>query len=278
MSDKARTRVFLETPAEVGQKVYLPEEEARHIFKVLRARPGETVELVCPDRRLFLAELHDVRDAAAEVLEELEASDTVQPRITLYQAVPKGKHMDLVVEKATELGAERVVPLLTGRGEVSPGGDRTSRWRRLAESAARQSLQLRVPEVTGVVEFLEAVESLADRGESGVMLHNTPGLPALEEALDATEPGSAAALFVGPEGGWSEEELRLAEEHGIRVAQMGPHRLRAETAGVVAVARAEALLRQRAESHATGEELAGERSDQSPHAANAKTYKGADKG
>lgn len=265
MSDTARTRVFLEAPAEVGRTVRLPAEEAQHIFKVLRARPGETVELVGPDRRLFLAELQAARDAAAEVLEELPTA-VEQPRITLYQAVPKGKHMDLVVEKATELGAERIVPLLTERGEVSPGGDKPARWRRLAESAARQSLQLRVPEIPDVVEFRIAAESLGEKNEPGVMLHNAPGLPVLESALADTEHGGSAALLVGPEGGWSEEELRLGTERGLRVAQMGPHRLRTETAGVVAVARAEALLRQRA-GGSTGEERADERSGPSPHTA-----------
>lgn len=221
----------------------LPEEEVRHIFKVLRARPGETVELVGPDRRLFLAELRDARDAAAEILEELETGETGQPRITLYQAVPKGKHMDLVVEKATELGADRIVPLLTEHGEVEPGGDRPARWRRLAESAARQSLQLRVPEVLDAVEFRGVAASLGEKDETGVMLHNASGLPALENALAVTEHSGEAALFVGPEGGWSEEELRLGAEYGLRVAQLGPHRLRTETAGIVAVVRAEAHLR-----------------------------------
>lgn len=215
----------------------LPAQEAHHIFKVLRARPGDVIEVVSSDRSLMLAEVHgDARRAEAAVLEELAAPEPASVGVTLYQAVPKGKHMDLVVEKATELGVERIVPLLTEHGEVRPGGEKAERWRRLAEAAARQSLQLRVPEVSEPESLREAVEDISG---SGVMLHNGSGLAVLEEAVTPKRAG----LFVGPEGGWSEEELSFATGAGIELAQLGPYRLRAETAGVVAVARAEARLR-----------------------------------
>jgi len=234
-----RTRIFLETEAGTGDRVELPAAEARHIFKVLRAREGEAVEAVTPGRRLLLAGVYgDYRRARAEVIRELPVPRGPETRVTLYQAVPKGKHMDLVAEKATELGVRRIVPLLTEHGEVEPSDEKLDRWRRIAEAAARQSLQLRVPAVSEPERFREALESLAET-ESGVLLHNEAGLPTLEEAVSA----GGAALFVGPEGGWSGQELDQARERGLEPAQMGPYRLRAETAGVVAVARAESRLR-----------------------------------
>jgi 16S rRNA (uracil1498-N3)-methyltransferase len=183
---------------------------------------------------LFCAELQGGDEAL--VLEALEAPAEVGERVevSLYQAVPKGGRMDLVVEKATEVGVTAVVPLLTGRGLVSPRGGKVERWRRVAEAAARQSLRLRVPEVREPVAFAEAAR---DVGDGGVILHNAAGLDRLEEAV-----GSPAALFVGPEGGWEEGELRLAEEAGLRFAGLGPFRLRSETAGIVAVARARGAL------------------------------------
>ncbi len=242
MSDSAKTRVFLDSPAEPGDTVLLPEDEARHIFKVLRARRGDRIEAVSPDRRLFIAELAGEREA--EVLEEVELPGESNPRVTLYQAVPKGKHMDLVVEKATELGAERIVPLLTDHGEVRPGGEsKSSRWQRLAEAAARQSLQLRVPGIPEPVAFREAIEKIREAGEPGVLLHNGDELPSLEDALSVAS--ESVAVLVGPEGGWSEEELRLGADAGLAAARMGPYRLRSETAGVVAVARAEAFIREK---------------------------------
>ena len=224
------TRVFSLSHLEAGDVLRLSEEERRHIHKVLRGRTGDRIEVVDGAGRLFVAELAGGREAA--ILEERPAGGD-DGTVTLYQAVPKGRHMDLVVEKATELGVRRVVPLSTERGMVrlSKGDGKVRRWRRVAEAAARQSLRLRVPEVGEIIHFSEAVR---EAREDGVLLHNGSGLPPLEDVV----LGSTVGLFVGPEGGWSERELATAEELGLSFASLGPYRLRSETAGIVAVARA----------------------------------------
>ncbi len=200
------------------------------MLRVLRGREGDALEVVGSDGALFLAELG--AGSETTVLEPLEGYE--EAGLTLYQAVPKGGRMDLVVEKATEVGATRIVPLLTERGLVLPRDAKVGRWRRVAEAAARQSLRLRVPEVAEPVGFPEAI---GEAGTGGVLLHNDLELEPLEAVIRAP-----ASLFVGPEGGWSEEELRSAEEAGLALAQLGPYRLRSETAGVVAAARARAVL------------------------------------
>jgi 16S rRNA (uracil1498-N3)-methyltransferase len=217
---------------EAGDALRLPEGEARHVLKALRGRQGDVLEVVDADRRLFLAELRGRGEAC--VLEASEAPDHEYLDLSLYQAVPKGGRMDLVVEKATEVGATRIVPLVTERGIVLPRGGKVERWRRVAEAAARQSLRLRVPEIAELVHFSQAVRGV---GGDGVLLHNAPDLEPLEAVI--RDPVS---LFIGPEGGWSEDELRDAEEAGLAMAQLGPYRLRSETAGMVAVARARAAL------------------------------------
>jgi 16S rRNA (uracil1498-N3)-methyltransferase len=201
------------------------------VLKVLRGRIGDALEVVDADQRLFAAELRDGGEAA--ILEALETPEE-DVEVSLYQAIPKGGRMDLVVEKATELGVTRIIALVTQRGIVEPRDGKIERWRRVAESSARQSLRMRVPEVLGPVLFAEVVRKT---GENGVLLHNGVDLEPLEAVVD-----SPASLFVGPEGGWSEEEIRLAREAGLAVAQLGPYRLRSETAGMVAVARARAAL------------------------------------
>jgi 16S rRNA (uracil1498-N3)-methyltransferase len=213
----------------------LSEEERHHVYKVLRGREGDRIEVVDSIRRLFVAEL--ARKGEATLLKErivAQGARGAEVKVTLYQAIPKGRHMDLVVEKATELGVTRVVPLITQRGVVrtTEGDGRTRRWRRVAGAAAKQSLQLRVPEVAETAPFLEMV---SEAGQTGVLLHNEPALPLLE---DVVAPGAAVGLFVGPEGGWSEGELAVAQEAGLALASLGPFRLRSETAGIAAVARA----------------------------------------
>lgn len=218
---------------EHGGALLLPSGEAHHVLKVLRGRTGDTVEVVDGAGRLFAAELRGGKEAI--VLGQIPAPEEVG--ISLYQAVPKGGRMDLLVEKATEAGATTIVPLLAERGVVNPREGKQERWRRVAEAAARQSLRLSVPEVAEPVRFEGAVSRAA---ETGVLLHNAPDLQPIEAVV-----GSPANLFVGPEGGWSERELRLAEEAGLDFASLGPYRLRSETAGIVAVARTMAALESR---------------------------------
>jgi 16S rRNA (uracil1498-N3)-methyltransferase len=210
----------------------LPENEVRHVLKVLRGRSGDALEVVDAERRLFLAELSD--GDYAFILEVLDEPGDEEIELSLYQAVPKGGRMDLVVEKATEVGATRIVPLLTARGVVRPRDAKVGRWRRVAEAAARQSLRMSVPELMEPVDFPEAAR---EARREGVLLHNAPNLEHLEAVIFAP-----ASVFVGPEGGWSEEELRMAGKAGLTLAQLGPYRLRSETAGMVAVARARAAL------------------------------------
>jgi len=215
----------------------LPADEANHVLKVLRGRTGDHVEVIDGTGRLFAAELRGGREAS--VVEELAAPVGTWVEISLYQAVPKGGRMEFVVEKATEVGATRIVPLLTERGVVNPREGKVGRWRRVAGAAARQSLRLAAPEVAEPTRFEEAVSKV---GETGVLLHNAPGLPPVEAVVP-----SPASLFVGPEGGWSDGELRLAEEAGLALGGLGPYRLRSETAGIVAVARTLAALESRTE-------------------------------
>ena len=229
------TRVFSDMPLAAGETLLLPGEEAHHVHKVLRARPGDEIEIVDGCGRLFLAQLTGDREAV--VLDKRPAGILDEGGVTLYQAVPKGRHMDLVVEKATELGVGRIVPLATERGVVklSRGDGKVERWRRVALAAARQSLRLRVPEVGEPVPFARAAR---EAGEGGVLLHAGPDLPPMEDVVGE----GPVRLFGGPEGGWGDGELAFAGDAGLRLASLGPFRLRSETAGVVAVARAGAVL------------------------------------
>ena len=215
----------------------LPPGESNHVHNVLRGGNGDFIEVVDGEGRLFAARLCSGVEVA--VVEELEGPGGADVEISLYQAVPKGGRMDFVVEKATEVGATRIVPLLAERGVVTPREGKVGRWRRVAEAAARQALRLGVPEVTEPVRFEDAASEV---GERGVLLHNAPDLQPLETVV-----GAPVSLFVGPEGGWSDRELLFAEEAGITFGGLGPYRLRSETAGIIAVARTLAALESKVE-------------------------------
>jgi 16S rRNA (uracil1498-N3)-methyltransferase len=215
----------------------LPPGESNHVHNVLRGGNGDFIEVVDGEGRLFAARLCSGVEVA--VVEELEGPGGADVEISLYQAVPKGGRMDFVVEKATEVGATRIVPLLAERGVVTPREGKVGRWRRVAEAAARQALRLGVPEVAEPVRFEDAASEV---GERGVLLHNAPDLQPVEAVV-----GAPVSLFVGPEGGWSDRELLFAEEAGITFGGLGPYRLRSETAGIIAVARTVAALESRVE-------------------------------
>ena len=230
------TRIFSPSSLEVGDTLRLSVEERHHVYKVLRGGVGDRIDVVDGRGRLFVAELGE-RQGFTIVEGRTTPSEGGEGEVVLYQAVPKGRHMDLVVEKVTELGVGTIVPISTDRGVVrlSEEGGKVRRWRRVAEAAARQSLRLQIPEVREGVSFSDAVREV---GKAGVLLHNGPDLPPLEDALTGEKTG----LFVGPEGGWSDKELATAVTFGLSLGSLGPYRLRSETAGIVAVARACTVL------------------------------------
>ena len=229
------TRLFSTSRLDPGEVLRLSEEEVHHVHKVLRGRSRDRVQVVDDAGRLFVAEL--LGQGEATILEEQPTAGEDEGEVVLYQAVPKGRHMDLVVEKATELGVSRIVPLSTERSVVRllEGDGKARRWRRVAEAAARQSLRLRIPEVAEIASFAEAAR---EAGETGVLMHNGVKLLPLEDVV----AGPAVGLFVGPEGGFGDGELVMAREAGLSLATLGPYRLRSETAGMVAVARARAVM------------------------------------
>lgn len=199
-------------------------EEAHHLARVLRIRVGER----------FVAFDGTGVEAEAEVLSvgpQVHARvlgtrrpDVEAPRdVTLYLALVKGERFDWAVEKATELGVARIVPLETERTEVrDPGEARRKRWQRLAASAAAQSGRVRVPEVAAPEKLPLA---LADAPRPAVLL--APGGGAF--------PAHPSALFIGPEGGFTEAEVEAARASGVQPVGLGPRILRVETAALAAL-------------------------------------------
>ena len=152
-------------------------------------------------------------------------------RLTLAQAVLKGAHTDMVVEKSTELGVTAIALFTCARTVARPPAERLERWRRIAASAAKQSGRTRVPEIRGPLDLAVVLQSAA--AEAAVLLHSEAA--PWRRVLPAAAP-PAATVIVGPEGGFAEDEVDSARRAGCLLAGLGPRILRGETAGITAVA------------------------------------------
>ena len=216
--------------------------EARHML-VLRLRPGDTVHLfdgAGSEVKARLARLSRAGGAAVDarrVSGEQEPVSDARLSVALLQAVPRrARRFDTVVRLATELGVARIAPLLTSRGssmdEESSSEQRLERWRRIAETSAKQCGRLMVPDVLEPVEWANLPWERLPRPR--LLLHPDSGSSPLREVLEGEAP-LAATLIVGPEGGWSPEDLERAQERQTQRVSLGPHILRADSVGVVAL-------------------------------------------
>ena len=220
---------------EVGGRVVLEDETSHYLVTVLRLECNAEIELFDGSGRSFLGRLVALDPATVIIERELETSTESPCSITLYQAIAKADHFDLVVEKATELGVHAVVPIETARTVVrldaSKAAKRLARWERIAESAARQSGRSAIPDIRAPLSLEEAMR--LPRHPLELLFHADGGRRSLSDLV----PGDAGevALWVGPEGGFEDDEVTRLKARASLVS-LGPRILRSETAGIVAVA------------------------------------------
>jgi len=215
-----------------GSRASLVGTQAEHLARVLRARIGQEFDIAAEGRvrrgRIISVTPEKVE---FELGEELPAA--VLPDITLLLAVFKFDRMEWAIEKATELGVARIVPLIAKRTDshlASAAAKRVERWRRIAREAAQQSRRASPPEIAAPVRLQEALAPPADRR---VLLSEGEEQVSLQQAISGLK--GTLALAVGPEGGWTGEEECAFREHGWIAASLGSTILRAETAAIAAV-------------------------------------------
>lgn len=219
-----------------GERMVLPERAAHHLFRVLRRRAGDEIEVVDGVGASARARLEgSVRSPAAEITEHCEPGSESPLRIHLGQCLIKTDRTDWLVQKATELGVERISLLTSERSEVRLSGERAARkcahWQAVATSAVEQSGRLRVPAIT-----LDTLESFVQ--QAGTTASDCFVLDPEAATLPASGLASVGepALLVGPEGGLAPGELALARDHGFRSWGLGARILRGETAPLAALA------------------------------------------
>jgi 16S rRNA (uracil1498-N3)-methyltransferase len=241
------TRVYVETVLTPGAVVELPRETASHLAKVLRARSGDSLILFGGDGCEYAGAVESVRGSrvTASVGDGAEVDRESPLAITLVQCVPRGDRMDFIVQKATELGVTRIVPVLSQRSVVrldaAQAESKAAHWRAVVVNACEQCGRNRLPAIAAPVPLIEYLGSSAAAG-AGTPAAGAPAArfvlePDLEAAAApaALETAAHIAVAVGPEGGFGDEELEAFRIAGFRKLWLGPRILRTETAAIAAL-------------------------------------------
>jgi 16S rRNA (uracil1498-N3)-methyltransferase len=246
-----RRRFFAEPSSFTAdrQSVRLAPDEARYLRDVLRLQRGDEVYVFDGQGREFHCTVAESsRDFAhLDILAEVEPTNPESPLdLTLAIALLKGEKFDLVVQKTTELGVTRIVPLITSRADVrlrdeKDASKRQVRWQRIALEAAKQSGRARVPDVAQPVAFRTLMTATENQGVKRVMFSERDGGP-LAEAIKTGAEAQPIVALVGSEGGWTDEEIALARAAGWEIVTLGGRILRAETAAIAVVALLQNLL------------------------------------
>ena len=231
-------RAHVELPLAPGARITLPEPAAQHLLRVLRLREGDECVLFNGDGHDYKARITAAGKRGGEV--EILGSERVENesplRITLVQGIARGEKMDLILQKATELGVAGFIPVSSQRSEVkldpARAEKRLAHWRSVVASACGQCGRARVPPVEPPQSLATALEALAPAGPRLLL---DPFAPATVATLDG---GGATGFIVavGPEGGWSPNDRAMLQEAGFTGIRLGPRVLRTETAGLAALA------------------------------------------
>lgn len=236
-------RIHVDVSLMAGAELTLPAQAGEHVARVLRLVAGDPLTLFNGDGNDYPSTIE--RTGKREVVVRVTAGQpagTESPlRLTLAQAVARGEKMDLIMQKATELGVVRIVPLLTERSEVKLDAARAEKrlahWRSVVASACEQSGRARLPEVLGAQPLQTWLDQLADDGALRLAL-----LPdGTRNARDLRFGPAGGTLVIGPEGGLGERDIQALTAHGFAGLRLGPRILRTETAGMAALAALQAL-------------------------------------
>lgn len=230
---------FFVEDTQVGMSsVTIEGSDVNHIKNVLRMKQGEKVRISTTSGKNYFGEIAELSEAMVlvDILEECADDTELGNRIYLFQGLPKSDKMELIIQKAVELGAYEVIPVAMKncvvKLEEKKAAGKVARWQEIAKSAAKQSKRSLIPTVQMPMRYKEA---LAKAGALDVVLvpyENERGMAATKEAVEAIVPGQSIGIFIGPEGGFADEEIELAKDRQMQLISLGKRILRTETAGL----------------------------------------------
>lgn len=231
---------FFVEPSQIqGNRITITGKDVNHIKNVLRMKAGEEISISNgvdgKDYRCGIEELLD-EEIICSLRFTKEDGVELPAKVYLFQGLPKADKMELIIQKAVELGVHAVIPVSCKRAVVKldekKAKSKIARWQQIAEAAAKQSKRGIIPEVKAVLSMKEAV-ALAEQCEVKLIPYElAEGMEKTKEIMNSLKPGEDIAIFIGPEGGFEESEVQLAIENGIVPITLGKRILRTETAGM----------------------------------------------
>lgn len=234
------SRYFVNDSQISGNRITIFGDDYQHLKKVLRAVKGDTIT-VCCDGFDYTSKIDEISNDCifADIISKDENLTEPDLKVTLFQGLPKADKMDLIVQKCIEIGVNEIVPVITERciSKINTDKDaqnKVSRWQKIGLEAAKQSNRGVVPQICAPMKFNEAV-NLASKFDLSVIPYEKESSNGLKAIVSRCSAVKTASIFIGPEGGFSEQEIQLAESNGINKLTLGPRILRTETAGIVAL-------------------------------------------
>lgn len=241
---KNMPRFFVENDNIKDNIITLYGDDARHISRVLRSKPGDMLTVCDGTGNDYEAEITEISEdnIKLEIKKTTFTESEPMVKITLFQGLPKGEKMELIIQKCVELGVFSIIPVNTERCIVKLDAKKEKkkieRWQKISESAAKQSGRGIIPEIGNVITFSEALKKAADMDMAMIPyeLEQDRGIKAFLDEYKKFENKKTLGIFIGPEGGFSAEEIEKAVSSGVVPVTLGKRILRTETAGLTAVA------------------------------------------
>ena len=231
-------KFFVTKDAIGSDEVTITGEDVNHIRNVLRMQKGETFYVSTGDDREYECELNCLEEnyVTARIVDIHGSNRELPVKITLFQALPKGDKMETIIQKAVELGVYKIVPVATKRCVVKLDDKKkkkkAERWNAISLAAAKQSKRNEIPNVEAVCTFAQAMESLKVYDKAIIPYENAEGMQHARETIASVKKEQTVAVFIGPEGGFSEEEIALAVQNDVIPIPLGHRILRTETAAM----------------------------------------------
>lgn len=230
---------FFVTPNQVKSgEIWIEGTDVNHIKNVLRMKEGEELEVSDGNGITYLCTLVSVtgEQVRATIQEEVQRDTELPSKIYLFQGLPKADKMELIIQKAVELGVYEVVPVATKRAVVKlddkKAAKKVERWNSIAEGGAKQSGRNVIPQVQEVMSFKNALEYAKDLDVLLIPYELAEGMKKTREFIEEIRPGQSVGIFIGPEGGFEVSEVESAMQYGAKPITLGKRILRTETAGL----------------------------------------------